>query len=49
MIMQKVNSNCIIIHKMMQVKRWLTNKFEYAMDWSFQNLFLALIEHDIAI
>ncbi len=27
---------------------YFRNKFEYAMDWSFQNLFLAPIEHDIA-
>ena len=49
MILQKVNSNFLFFLKMMQLKRWLTNKFEYTMDWSVQNLFLALIEHDIAI
>ena len=27
---------------------YFRNKFEYAMEWSFQNLFLAPIEHDIA-
>ena len=27
---------------------YFRNKFEYAMEWSFQNLFLAPFEHDIA-